>query len=47
MTIGDHLSSLPDGMVPRRGHREYDLEGVRRAVLSLIGFPDPGSPGVR
>ncbi|MFG3026123.1 TetR/AcrR family transcriptional regulator [Streptomyces sp. NPDC048254] len=25
---------------------EYDLEGIRQAVMSLIGFPDPGSPGV-
>ncbi|MER5515240.1 hypothetical protein [Streptomyces sp. NPDC002763] len=25
---------------------EYDLEGIRQAVMSLIGFPGPGSPGV-
>lgn len=25
---------------------EYDLEGIRQAVMSLIGFPDPGSLGV-
>ncbi|MGW4909078.1 hypothetical protein [Streptomyces sp. NPDC004270] len=38
VTKDSRASGIPPG--------EYDLEGIRQAVMSLIGFPDPGSPGV-